>query len=96
LIDENDKNFKSAPPCPGLLKCEKGCERFCTWDQDLKFVKFFLQDGVFACWKVDGRGRLQHDPLYCIEFDSKITDCICRPGPAGSGDPDLRLVGLCW
>nr|CAB3255295.1 intraflagellar transport protein 140 homolog [Phallusia mammillata] len=50
------------------------------------------KEGVFAVWKCDARGRVQHDPLSRHDLGPAVTDCIVRPGPHGAGDIDMKQL----
>uniref|UniRef100_H2Z464 Uncharacterized protein n=1 Tax=Ciona savignyi TaxID=51511 RepID=H2Z464_CIOSA len=40
-----------------------------------------LAKGVFAVWKADARGRVQHNPLCRHDLGPAIVDCVAKPGP---------------
>ena len=53
---------------------------------------FALQEGVFALWKVDARGRAQYDPIVRHKLGPAVTTCIAKPGDGSS--PDLRYTTM--
>lgn len=59
-------------------------------------IVFNFQEGVFAVWKCDARGRVQHDPLSRHDLGPAVTDCVARPGQRGGGDLDFKLVLFCF
>ncbi|XP_078482947.1 intraflagellar transport protein 140 homolog [Ciona intestinalis] len=51
-----------------------------TWSSNGSRLATGDKEGVFAVWKADARGRVQHNPLCRHDLGASVVDCVVKQG----------------